>query len=63
MIEETNEMTIGDDFAHVVKGIGIYNIKLESWMTIQLNDVQDTYLISKETSYPYLSLKIMDIGS
>ena len=40
MVEETNEeVTIGDDSAHPVKGVGTCTIKLESGMEIQLKDV------------------------
>ena len=39
MVEETEEVTIGDDSAHPVKGVGTCNIKLELGITIQLHDV------------------------
>lgn len=40
MLEEINEeVTIGDDFAHPVKGVGTCTIKLESSITIRLKDV------------------------
>lgn len=38
-IKTCEEVTIGDDSAHFVKGIGTYTIKLKSGNSIQLSGV------------------------